>query len=343
MGEPSANELGVIELGSPPDDFLPDEPEGVAFHRAWQASGVTAFDCRYLAIFRNKKRIAVAPFFTGRYRASTMLPKGLLKTLFGWIQLSYACVGHPSTDFGVIDGQIDGMADEKLSAEVLALVNATLTKKAPLVAYKGFPENLPLAGFVKAQGLPVAVLTLKGDYFAMLNGHRRYDYRHKLQAASALSFEEYGTLPAHLLPSVFRLYLDTLTHAEMRFETLTPEYFSAMAGVGKFHLYFEGERLIGFLQLLTQGEKANIKYIGVDHQRNRPYFLYFVMCIRAIETAQRAGCTRIELGVSSYQAKHLMGCEQIPTSVYFRHRNPLANWLLGKCKLLIEPGRDELR
>jgi len=189
----------------------------------------------------------------------------------------------------------------------------------------------------------VAVLTLTGDYFSMLNGHRRYDYRHKLQAASTLRFEEYSTLPAELLPAVFRLYLDTLTHAELRFEVLTPEYFSAMAGVGKFHLYFEGERLIGFVQLLTQSKKTNIKYIGVDHQRNRQYFLYFVMCIRAIQAAQRAGCTRVELGVSSYQAKQLMGCELIATRVYFRHRNPLANWLLSRCRFLIEPGRAELR
>ena len=340
MGEPgvtevTAVELGVIEMDRPPDDFLPDEPEGAAFHRAWQNSGIAAFDCRYLAIFSNGIRIAIVPYFTGRYSLSTMLPKGMLESLLGWIKFNYVCVGHPSTDFGLIQGEI--------SAELLALVNATLAKKNALIAYKGFSDKLPLQNFVCTRGLPVAVLTLAGDYFSMLNGRRRYDYHHKRQAASALRFEEHTTLPEHLLPAVFRLYLDTLTHAEMRFEILTPEYFSAMSGVGKFHLYFEGERLIGFLQLITRGAKANLKYIGMDHLRHRQYFLYFVMCIRAIQAAQREGCTRIELGVSSYQAKQLMGCEQVATSVYFRHSNPLANWLLCKCKFLIEPGRDELR
>jgi len=133
--------LGVIELDSPPDDFLPDEPEGAAFHRAWKTAGIAGFECRYLAIYRDTLRIAVVPFFTGRYQISTMLRKGMLKTLLGRIQLSYACVGHPSTDFGQIDGQIEGMKDEKLSAEVLTLVNATLQKKRRWSPTRDFREG----------------------------------------------------------------------------------------------------------------------------------------------------------------------------------------------------------
>lgn len=335
VSEPGAIKLCVIELDSPPDDFLPREPEGAAFHKAFLAANIAGFRCGYLAVSRVGMRIAVVPYFLGTYSLGTLLPDGLLKKTLSWIKFRYACVGHPSTDFGMIDGE--------MSAEVLTLINATLSEKAPLVAYKGFTDGLPLKGFTTTAGLPVAVLTVKGDYYSMLDGHRRNDFRHKLQAASALRFEQYDTLPEPLLPAVYQLYLETLNHARVRFEILTPAYFSAMAGLGKFHLYFEGERLIGFLQILIRGKKANLKYMGMDPLRNRKYFLYFAMCLRGIEAGTAAGCTCIELGVSSYQAKHLMGCELIATRIYYRHSNALIHWLLDRCRFMLEQGSDKLR
>lgn len=328
-------DLSVIELDTPPDDFLPGEPEGAAFHNAFQAAGISGFKCRYLAISRGDSRIAVVPYFLGTFSLGSLLPDGLLKKSLAWIRFRYACVGHPSTDFGAIDGEV--------SAEVLYLVNSTLAKQARLIAYKGFAGNLPLQGFVRARGLPVAVLNIRGDYYSELDSHRRNDFRNKLHAASVLRVEEYSALPEHLIVPVYRLYQDTLAHAELCFEILTPAYFSAMSGLGKFHLYFEGKHLIGFLHMITKGNKANLKYMGMDHLRNRPYFLYFAMCLRGIEAGMSAGCTRIELGVSSYQAKHLMGCNLIETCLYYRHNNPLFNYLLGKLRFLIEPTADELR
>lgn len=331
----ASDSLSVEELLLPPDDFLADEPEGAAFCKAFQASGITEFDCRYLAIFRGGRRVAVVPYFLHEFCVNTMLQDGVLKKNLSWVKFRIACVGHPSADIGMIDGEI--------SEDVLALVNAALQKKASLVAYKGFAANLPLPGFVRVRGLPVCRLNIQGDYYSGLDRRRRKDFRKKLQAASTLRVEEYSTLPEHLLAQVYQLYLNTLAQATMRFEILTPAYFKEMAGLGKFHLYFEGERLIGFLQMLTLGSKANLKYMGMDYQRNRQYYLYFVMCLRALEACMRAGCTQLELGVLSYQVKRLMGCEQIETSVYYRHNNLLINWLLGKFKFLLEPSAEELQ
>lgn len=327
--------LRAVELDTPPEDFLPDEPEGSSFHKAFQASDIAGFDCRYLAIFRENQRIAVVPFFLGRYSFGTLLPNGLLKRMLSWIKIDYVCAGHPSTDFGLIDGEI--------SEEIVELAVDVLSKKARLVAWKGFSENLPVKGFIRARGLPVAVLTTTGDYYSQLNGHRRNDFRHKLKIASSLRFEEHSALPDHLLQAVYQLYLDTLKHAEVSFERLTPGYFSAMSGVGKFQLYFEGDRLVGFLQMISKGEKTCLKYMGMDHLCNRQYYLYFAMCLRGIESAAAAGCKKIELGVSSYQAKRLMGCDLIETCVYYRHSNPLIHRMLEKLKFLLEPKMAQLR
>jgi hypothetical protein len=328
-------DLSAVELDTPPDDFLPDEPEGAAFHKAFQASGIAGFTCRYLLIERQGRRIAVVPYFLGTFSLGTLLPDGLLKKSLSWIKFNYVCVGHPSTDFGMIDGDT--------SAETLALVNATLRKKASLVAYKGFRDNLPLAGYTRVRGLPVSVLTINGDYYSGLDARRRNDFRHKLEKAQTLRFEEHAALPEPLAQQVFLLYMNTYNHAPLKFERLTLAYFQNTAAISQFLLFFEADTLIGFAQLIGKNKKASFTYVGMDYLHNRQYGLYYVLCLKGIEVCLRDGYQQLELGVTSYHFKHLLGGQLIETSLYFRHSHRLANWLLGKLKFLIEPSEDELR
>ena len=327
-------DLSVVELDTPPDDFLPGEPEGAAFHKAFQASGISGFKCSYLAISRGGLRMAVVPYFLSTFSLGTLLPDGLLKRSLAWIRFSYACVGHPSTDFGIIDGEI--------SADILALANAELAKKAALVAYKGFSGNLPLKGFARVRGLPVAVLTINGDYYSELDARRRNDFRHKLEKAQPLRVEEYPVLPEQLVPQVFGLYMNTYNHAPTRFERLTPAYFQKTAAISRFLLFFEADTLIGFIQIIGKNQKALFKYVGMDYQHNRPYGLYYVICLKGIEVCLRDGYQQLELGVTSYHFKRLLGSQLVETNIYYRHNNALANWLLGKCKFLLEPAEEDL-
>ncbi|MCX7192423.1 MAG: hypothetical protein NTY60_02155 [Proteobacteria bacterium] len=327
-------ELSVIELLSPPDDFLPNEPEGAAFHKAFLASGIINFNCRYLAIFRDEQRIAVIPYFLSTFSLGTLLPDSLLKSLLAWIKFSYVCVGHPSTDFGMIDGEV--------SAEVLALVNTTLGKKAALIAYKGFSEKLPLEGFTRARGLPVAVLNIEHDYYSEIDGHRRRDFKHKLEKAQSLRFETCASLSAQLALQVFELYLNTYNHAPLKFERLTLAYFQQTAAISRFLLFFEADTLIGFAQIIGKNQKALFKYVGMNYLHNRQYGLYYVMCLKGIEVCERKGYHQLELGVTSYHFKRLLGGQLVETGLYFRHSHPLINYLLGKFKFLIEPTADEL-
>lgn len=328
------SDLAVIELASPPDDFLIDEPEGAAFHQAFLASGIGGFKCSYLEILRGGQRIAVVPYFLSTFSLTELLPDGLLKKAFAWLKFDYACVGHPATDFGAINGEI--------SFEVLSLVNATLAKKAPVVAYKGFPEGLPLPGFSRVRGLPVSVLNIAGDYYSKLDARRRNDFKHKLEKAQTLRVEEYSPLPEHLVQEVFRLYMNTYHRAPTRFERLTPAYFRQTAAISKFIVFFEADTPIGFAQIIGKNQKASFTYVGMDYQHNRQYGLYYAICLKGIEVCLKDGYRQMELGVTSYHFKHLLGGKLVETSLYFRHKNYLANWLLGKLKFLLEPEVDEL-
>jgi hypothetical protein len=80
----------------------------------------------------------------------------------------------------------------------------------------------------------------------------------------------------------------------------------------------------------------------MDYLRSHPYGLYYVLCLRGIESCVRDGYQQLELGVTSYHFKHLLGGQLIETNLYYRHNNTLINWLLGKLTFLIEPTAEDL-
>jgi hypothetical protein len=313
--------LTVEHHPSPPEDFLAGEVEDCAFYKVFQDSGIENFDVGYLVVMRDHKRVAVVPYFVTRYYVNTTLENGWLKHLLGWLRIKIACVGHPCADFGMIDGEI--------SEEVLQAVNVELFGLAPIVAYKDFGDALPLRGFAREPNLPVAVLEIEGDYFSTLPRSRRRDFLRALRKARAIRVEECDTYPKRHSKRIYELYLETYHHAAITFEKLTPQFFENVAPIAKYVLYWENETLIGFSLLICKDRVMLAKYMGMDYSRSRKYGLYYAMVLNHIEICVRDGYTRFQTGPSSYGFKERVGSVLIPTYIYFRHRNPVMNWMLS--------------
>jgi len=309
--------LTVEHHATPPEDFLPDEAEGYAFYKAFQDSAIENFELGYLVVKRGQTRVAVVPYFVTNYYVNTTLENGWLKRLLGWLWFRVACVGHPCADFGMIDGEI--------SEEILQAVNIELFKLAPIVAYKDFGAELPLRGFAKEPNFPVAALEIKGDFYSGLSRSTRRDFRRRLRKARPVRIEECDTYPKQLAERIYELYLETLSHAEMAFERLTPRFFENMASLGKYVLYWENATLIGFSLLICKGKSMLAKYMGMDYARSRKYGLYHAMMLNHIEICMRDGYTRYQTGATSYEFKKRIGSTLIPTYIYFRHRGPVMN------------------
>jgi hypothetical protein len=77
-----------------------------------------------------------------------------------------------------------------------------------------------------------------------------------------------------------------------------------------------------------------------DYRRRR---LYFSMFIEAVKLGLRDNYVALELGASSYEFKRILGARKVPTWNYYRHTTPLANWILGKMKVVLEPSESELK
>lgn len=313
--------LTVEDHGSPPDDFLAGEAEGYAYYKAFQDSGIENFEFGYLVVRRDGGRVAVAPYFVTRYCVNTTLAEGWTKRMLGWLSFRIACVGHPSADLGMLDGEV--------SAEVLDAINRELFKRARVVAYKDFAAGLPLAGFSSEPNLPVARLAVTADFYARLKGSVRREFGQRRRRARGLRIEECVTFPRAHAGRIYALYLQTLARAQTRFERLTPQFFERVAPFGKYVLYWENDTLIGFALLIGKGHFLLGKYLGMDYAKSRKYGLYFVMMLNHIDICIRDGYTIYQTGQSAYDFKARLGSRLIPTSIYFRHRNPVMNRLLA--------------
>ncbi|MEO7728079.1 MAG: GNAT family N-acetyltransferase [Burkholderiales bacterium] len=322
--------LTVEHLATPPPDFLADEVEGYLYYKAFNDAGIEDFQLGYLVVIRNGRRVAVVPYFVMRYCVNTTLPDGPLKRMLGWLRFKIACAGHPSADFGRIDGEI--------SAEVLRVVNAELFKLAAVVSYKDFAAGLPLDGFSMQPNLPVARLDVAGDFYAGLRGSVRREFRQRLRRAQSLRIEECGAYPREHAARIHELYLQTHARAEMQLEKLTPQFFANVAAISKYVLYWENDVLIGFSLLICKDRFMLGKYLGMDYARAPKYGLYFVMMLNHVDICVRDGYTVYQTGASSYDFKQRLGSRLIPAYIYFRHRNPLIHRMLALLMKLVAYG-----
>lgn len=326
--------LVAEHLSSPPDDFLSDKADDAAYYRAFQESGIPGFRFGYFAFHRDGRRVSVVPYFITHFALDTMVPQGVLKRLLAPLKLRIACVGHPYAD-GAIDGEC--------STEVLHETARLLREQSALVVFKGFGPDLPLRNFVVARGLPNAVLDVQPDYWERLSHSRRKALKKKVRQAEPLRVEERLEISPDEAAQLHRLYLNVHDRAVSKFEQVTAEYFLRMAPISRYVLFFEEDRLIGFVQLSRKKPRMVVRYGGLDYDRSQHYGLYFMLAIKALDIAIREGYELMDLGASSYEFKRMLGCRFDETWIYYSHSNPLVHWVLGKLKVVLEPSEEELK
>lgn len=327
--------LTIERLDEVPESFLSESPEGSRFYQAYARAGVPGFTLGCLAVKKNGALISIAPFFVMDLPLNTMMPAGFLKRLLGGLSLKMAFVGHPSADFGHIQGE--------RSAEVLEKINEELFKYASLISYKGFDGDLDLKDFKKVAGLPVPILTIRPDYWDGLKHKVRTDLKRKLKASRNLDLLEVEGLPETYRHRVHELYQQTCARSDIQFESLNIGYFAETASISKYILYFEGDTLIGFQQLMCSRDVMYCKYIGMDYAKNLEYKLYFALMLQSINICIRDGIRQIDFGVTSYAFKKYVGSEMHETFNYFRHRRGLVNLMLKSASFLLEPNESELQ
>ena len=341
MTQVSATSWGVLEplvlhhTKATPPGFLSQEVLSEAYYAATKEHEIPGFEFGYWVATRAGDTVATVPYFLMDFKINTMLEDGWLKRLLGNAGFRMACVGHPCAAFGNIDGTV--------SEELMTQVFSALKQLAPVVSLKGFKPDMPVVGFVQAKGLPVAVLTLRENFWQSMSSARRRNIKRKRKKASALRFEVLRGLPDPYPQLVHDLYIKVHDRSKIQFERLDLNYFVSTAPISQYVLAYLGEELVGFVQTFEKDKRMVAQYIGIDDAFNRAHGIYFALAIRVVDLAIELGCAQIELGETHYEFKRALGCSLEETSVYFRHRNPWVHRLMSLFSFVFEPSEEELR
>jgi hypothetical protein len=335
------------------DACFPGALEGHDYLAAVEAARLPGFEPRYVIASDGERLLAAAPAFFTDYDLDASLPplgRRLARTVRQVVPramvLRLAAIGSACTETAGLGFHPDVAAGQQagMAAQMLAAFEAAAGEEGCwLMAIKDAPEDglglwsevAKRCGYKPVPGMPSAELaidfeTLDG-YFARLSGATRKDLRRKLRAAGRIRVERRQDLGG-LETRVLELYHQTRDRSELKFETLTFEYFSEVLkrlGDRAFcQLYWLDDDLVGINLLLQDSHTLLDKYFCADDVRGREHNLYFLSWIRNIEICLVSGLSRYQSGQAGYETKLRLGSRLTPTHMYFRHRRPLVDLAL---------------
>lgn len=182
------------------------------------------------------------------------------------------------------------------------------------------------------------------DYLKSLTSKYRSDIKNRIFKKfdeSGCSVSALGDPESHGA-DLHRLYLQVQGNASLRPFQLQESYWSGLARAGganvAFHEAKQGERRIGFIVTVKDGETAFAYHIGFDRVAAESGVPVYLRLLHAsLAQALAFGCRRVSFGRTALEPKARMGCRPDPTFVWARHRQPLFNQFLQPLMKLIDP------
>ncbi len=110
-----------------------------------------------------------------------------------------------------------------------------------------------------------------------------------------------------------------------------------------FHGYYIGGRLVGFNAAFVLGDVLDAQFVGIDYACNQEHMLYQRMLLDLLEVALARGLRRINLGRTAEQAKTALGARPVGLLFYVKHRNRVANRIIGPFIRKVRPAAYEQR
>jgi predicted N-acyltransferase len=300
---------------------------------------------------------AVAAFITdyrldttvqGGFRRTTEILAGIFPRLLRVPMLS---LGSPVTERCRV-----GFAPDSTPAQHAAWLDAILAhmetvaarEKLGMLAVKDAPldepawqQVCPRHGLRALPGLPGATLDVPwhdvDGYLESLGASMRKDLRRKWRTGAALKIE-WRTDLAGIADEVQRLYRETLAHAELLFEELTPAYFEnvlgGMPGRAFCVTYSETGRLVAFNLMLRDSERLLDKFLGMDYAAMDRYNLYHVSWLENIRFCIEHCIGVYESGQGLHAEKRRLGSSLHANALWYRHRNRFADRVLARLEKL---------
>jgi predicted N-acyltransferase len=181
------------------------------------------------------------------------------------------------------------------------------------------------------------------DYLKSLVSKYRSDIKNRIFKKfddAGCVVERLADVAAHA-ETLQALYLQVHGNAKFRPFTLPVSYWPELVAAGgdnvAIHVARQGERILGFILSLKDGDTAFAYHIGFDRAAadgGTP--LYLRLLHASLDQAIVFGCRRVSFGRTALEPKARMGCVPQPTYIWARHRHPMLNQLVQPLLRLVE-------
>ena len=349
------------------DSCFPAPYEGQWWYRSLECAHLEEqFTFTYGLISLNGEPIAIAPAFIMDVPIELVMPPIILPIvkLIGKVIPSFlyqrtffigsACSdeGHIGIDPIILKAQTVTQDDIFLCIQEAAETQAQKYKAAMLV-WKDFPViyHQTLASISESKNLfplisfPSALLKLKGgnadDYINSLKESRRYPLRKKLRKALLAPLDvSIVHLPDNqTLHQLYRLFSRSYLKGKTKFEELTPEFFEFISREKEAHFIIlrhqSSQEIVAFMLCFDLKEHVINKFIGIDYDAPRDWFIYFRLWIEAVNWAYKIGAKTIQSGQTAYPAKIETGHEFVHLTNFCKHRNRFMHKIYKKVASLV--------
>jgi predicted N-acyltransferase len=250
--------------------------------------------------------------------------------------------------------------DETWAANALQANLSTYAKqnKASLVVLKDFPatyrsklKTFPLNGYARIPSMPMTRLPLPynnwDEYFRTLSKATRKDLRRKFrrtERAPKIEMEVVSDITA-LIDEIYPLYLAVHERSPFKFETLTKDYFRAIAQRmperARFFIWRQLDKIVAFSFCLVCDDKIYDECLGLDYSVALGLHLYFYTLRDIISWALEQGLKYYYSNPLNYEPKLHLDCELVPLDLYVMHTSPLLNPIFRRLIKYLGPTRHD--
>jgi predicted N-acyltransferase len=256
-----------------------------------------------------------------------------------------------------------GTCDEKDEAWVANALLASLgtyarQNKASLIVLKDFPANyrsaletFALNGYARIPSMPMTRLVLCyenwDEYFRTLSKATRKDLRRKFRKADRAAKIEMEVVSeiAPFVEEIYPLYMAVHERSPLKFETLTKDYFRAIAqrmpDHARFFIWRQSGKIVAFSFCLVCGDAVYDECIGLDYGVALDLHLYFYTLRDIISWALRQSLKYYYSNPLNYEPKLHLDCELAPLDLYVMHTNPLLNPIFRRVIKYLGPTRHD--
>jgi predicted N-acyltransferase len=258
-------------------------------------------------------------------------------------------------DLGACDAKDERWLANALQASLSIYARQS---KASLVVLKDFPatyrsnlEALPMNGYARIPSMPMTRLPLHysnwDEYFRTLSKATRKDLRRKFRKAERAPRIEMEVVNdiTDLVDEIYPLYLAVHERSALKFETLTKDYFRAIAHRmperARFFIWRQLGKVVAFSFCLVCDDKIYDECIGLDYSVALDLHLYFYTLRDIISWALRQGLKYYYSNPLNYEPKLHLDCELVPLDLYIMHTSPLLNPIFRRLIKYLGPTRHD--